>query len=326
MDSEIKVSICMLAYNHGKYIRKAIESVVNQKTNFAFELLIHDDASTDNTADIIREYEKKYPDIIKPIYQTENQHNKQIKISLTYNFPRAKGKYIAMLEGDDYYTDNHKLQLQYDILERNPSCSICVHKVAIKNEDLSTNIGYYPSIHFEDGIHKKEEIFDIYLSRVIYLFHTSSYFIRADVVLSACRNLPEFIKYAPVGDLPWMLYCALSGDVYYIDRIMSVYRKGSIGSWTDRQKADNNKLRHFNGLKNMVDVFDEYTDNLYIDFSVPFKKYCGFRIALIKNDYKSLKKEYSELFNKLSFKRRILIFCLWLFPFAEKLYLKIRKR
>ena len=95
------VSVCTLAYNHEPYIRECLDGILMQKTNFAFELLIHDDASTDGTADIIREYETKYPDIIKPIYQTENQYRKRIRINSTYNFPRAKGKYIALCEGDD---------------------------------------------------------------------------------------------------------------------------------------------------------------------------------------------------------------------------------
>jgi glycosyltransferase involved in cell wall biosynthesis len=90
-----------------------------QKTNFAFEVLIHDDASTDKSAEIIREYEAKYPDIIKPIYQTENQYSKGVGVTRVFQFPRAKGKYIAMCEGDDYWTDPYKLQKQVDFLEEN---------------------------------------------------------------------------------------------------------------------------------------------------------------------------------------------------------------
>ena len=98
------VSICCITYNHAPYIRQCLDGFMMQQTNFTFEVLIHDDASTDGTADIIREYESKYPDIIKPIYQTENQYSKGVKVSATFNFPRAKGKYIAMCEGDDYWT------------------------------------------------------------------------------------------------------------------------------------------------------------------------------------------------------------------------------
>ena len=112
------VSICCLAFNHEPYIREALEGFLMQKTDFPIEVLIHDDASTDGTASIIREYEERFPDIIKPIYQTENQYSKGIKnISGIFNFPRAKGKYIAMCEGDDYWTDPYKLQKQIDFLD-----------------------------------------------------------------------------------------------------------------------------------------------------------------------------------------------------------------
>ena len=130
-DSDIMVSICCITYNQASYIRDALEGFVNQKTDFAYEVLIHDDASTDGTADIIREYADRYPDLIFPILQTENQYSKGLtNVSGTFNFPRARGKYIAMCEGDDYWTDDRKLQKQVDYLEANPGCSLCFHSAA----------------------------------------------------------------------------------------------------------------------------------------------------------------------------------------------------
>lgn len=135
------VSICCITYNHEKYIRDAIESFLMQETNFPFEIIIHDDASTDKTADIIREYEKKYPELIKPIYQTENQYSKGVKINLEFNFPRAKGKYIALCEGDDYWTDPNKLQIQVAFLEENPDYVITY--TAVEAFDENGIIGTY---------------------------------------------------------------------------------------------------------------------------------------------------------------------------------------
>ena len=101
---EIILSIHCLTYNHEKYIAEAIDSFLMQKTNFKFEILIHDDASTDRTVDIIKKYQQKYPEIIKPIFQTENQYSKGVnKINYKFNFIRSKGKYIALCEGDDYW-------------------------------------------------------------------------------------------------------------------------------------------------------------------------------------------------------------------------------
>ena len=114
---DIIVSIITLTYNHEPYIRECLDGNLMQQTSFKFELLIHDDASTDNTANIIREYAAKYPNIIKPIYQTENQYSQKVPIGCTYLYPRAQGKYIALCEGDDYWTDPLKLQKQVDFLE-----------------------------------------------------------------------------------------------------------------------------------------------------------------------------------------------------------------
>ena len=125
MHKELIVTILCTAYNHEPYIRKCLEGFVMQKTNFQFEAIVHDDASTDGTATIIREYAEKYPDIIVPIYQTENQYSKKIGIYKTFLYPKAQGKYIAICEGDDYWTDPYKLQKQVDLLEANLDCSFC---------------------------------------------------------------------------------------------------------------------------------------------------------------------------------------------------------
>lgn len=119
------VSICCITYNHENYIRDAIEGFLMQETTFPVEILINDDASTDLTANVVREYQNKYPLLIKPIYQEENLFSKGIRaIYSIYMFPKAQGKYIAMCDGDDYWTDPLKLQKQVDILERYDDCGL----------------------------------------------------------------------------------------------------------------------------------------------------------------------------------------------------------
>lgn len=132
---EIVVSISCITYNHVPYIRECLDGFLMQECEFSFEVLIHDDASTDGTAEIIREYQEKFPDIIKPVIQKENQYSKGVRsIGTKFNIPRAKGKYIAMCEGDDYWTDPLKLQKQVDFLEANSDYTITVGGFISKNE------------------------------------------------------------------------------------------------------------------------------------------------------------------------------------------------
>lgn len=148
----IIVSIRCTAYNHEKYIRDCLEGFIMQKTNFRFEAIVHDDASTDRTADIIREYATKYPDIIKPIYETENQYSKKDG-TLTQILDKAcTGKYIAMCEGDDYWIDPLKLQKQVDFLESHPNCSAVTtnKKILAKDLSLSDSISQKESYQLKD--------------------------------------------------------------------------------------------------------------------------------------------------------------------------------
>lgn len=136
------VSISCISYNHARYIRKTIEGFLMQEPPTGvsadepwYEILIHDDASTDGTTEIIKEYEAKYPDRIFPLYETENQYKKGMAGRMeTFNYNRARGAYIAYCEGDDYWTDPKKLQKQVDFMEAHPDYSICLHGCTVNNE------------------------------------------------------------------------------------------------------------------------------------------------------------------------------------------------
>ncbi len=143
------VSVCCLAYNHESYIRQTIEGFLIQKTTFPIEIIIHDDASTDQTAVIIQEYYNRFPEIIVPIFQTENQYSKGIRPSPTFVWPKARGKYIALCEGDDYWTDPDKLQKQVDFLEAHYDFAICFHEVGVRCNDESTPSHIYFTIRVE---------------------------------------------------------------------------------------------------------------------------------------------------------------------------------
>ena len=140
MNDDIKVSVLCLTYNQENYIADALNSFVQQKTTFKYEILVNDDCSTDRTTDIVREYALKYPDIIKPIFHEENQYSKGVSPIRDILIPGANGKYIAICEGDDYWIDEYKLQSQYDYMEEHPECSLCVHNAYLVDDDKN-NIG-----------------------------------------------------------------------------------------------------------------------------------------------------------------------------------------
>lgn len=137
-NTSVMVSICCLTYNHAPYIRECLDGFLMQQVDFPIEIIIHDDASTDGTQDILREYQEKYPDLFHLILQTENQYSKGKNVVLDYIYPQIKGKYVASCEGDDYWIDPHKLQKQVGFLEAHPDYSVCCHciKLYIQNEGV----------------------------------------------------------------------------------------------------------------------------------------------------------------------------------------------
>jgi glycosyltransferase involved in cell wall biosynthesis len=186
-----------------------------QKLNSHFEVLIHDDASTDNTATIIREYEEKYPDIIKPIYQIENQYSKGVKISFVYQFSRARGKYIAVCEGDDYWTDPYKLQKQVDFMEANDDVSMCFHDTKIlKGGKFIQKEEVYggPFTGIKDKYFDSRELFERWMVPTASIMFRSKF-------LPAYHD-PRIAN----GDLVLVLHEAQNGRVYGMADCMSVYR------------------------------------------------------------------------------------------------------
>lgn len=261
-DDEIKVSVYCLAYNHEKYIRKTLEGFVNQITNFGFEVFVHDDASTDHTPDIIKDYAKRYPDIIKPIFQQENQYSKGINITYSYIFPKMQGKYIASCEGDDYWNNPYKLQKQFEVMEAHPECSLSTHKVLCCNEDGTLNARVLPSSYYSitrTGIIKEKELARCYWIRGDYPFHTSSFFYR--------RNIREIELEYP-RDVGTLRKCLIQGYVYYIDEPMSVWRLGVVGSWNSRMKSKGIQGRYDLAIQDneAEERFDRYTNYKYHEF------------------------------------------------------------
>lgn len=246
-----KVSVCCISFNQERYIQETIDGFLMQKTSFPFEVLIHDDASTDRTADIIREYEGKFPKIIKPIYQKENQYSKGNRAILaSFVYPRAKGKYIALCEGDDYWIDEHKLQMQVDFLENNSDYGMCFSNAEIINGNMETQI-LTPNIKKNKRISTKEII-----KQGGMFVPTPSMVFRYEVL----NGYPDFCKSCWVGDYPLQIYNALKGKIYFFSKSFVAYRKNAPGSWTkknskktflEKKEGIESELRMLNGLNKL---------------------------------------------------------------------------
>jgi len=300
------VSIICTAYNHEKYIAAALDGFIMQKTNFDFEILVHDDASKDGTADVIRKYERNYPDLIRPVYQTQNQY--QIgNLGSVILRSMARGKYIAVCEGDDYWIDPYKLQKQADHLQSHPECSLCVHaayKVSPDGKKLKSHV----RPNRGDRIFTAEEVIEGGGS----LFATNTMMYPA--IYDEKR--PDFFKIAPVGDYPMAIHLASNGVVYYMDEFMSCYRVSVQGSWTSRIFSDDEKIaNHFSRIAAMLDAIDIATGYRYKDAIARAKKHNEFRILLIQEKYKDLRKvEFEEFYKALSRPIKLKIFVKKHFP------------
>jgi glycosyltransferase involved in cell wall biosynthesis len=261
-DQGIQVSVCMLTYNHSPYLRDALNSVLNQKTTFGFEILVHDDASTDDTQAIIREYEQRYPQIVKPIYQTVNQYTQDINPSVRYNYPRANSPFVAICEGDDCWTDEYKLQTQVDLLNAHPDINLAFHQAhRLHYLDIFANALIIGDYGRQDGIIPFNDI----------LFRTRGMVPTASCMIRQCakERLMQFMQerpYLTLGDLYFQFFGSEPNGALYIARPMSLYRYGTEHSWSRRVKGDiDYKFRHEKAmLRSYIDL-DEATDGTHHD-------------------------------------------------------------
>lgn len=206
------VSISCITYNHAPYIKQCLDGFLMQKTTFPFEVLIHDDASTDGTTEIIKDYAQKYPEIIKPLYEEENQWIKGRRGSAEFNFPRAKGKYIALCEGDDYWIDENKLQMQVDFLENNPEYTMCFHSAEL-DVDGKHNVPYAMQ-NIKEQDYSATEIFENWI------VPTASVVFKKSVLNYPMKNEKKIM----FGDIVLFEKSAHLGKVRGFAKKMSVYR------------------------------------------------------------------------------------------------------
>ena len=240
------ISICMITYNHEKYLKQAINGVLMQKTDFEFELVIANDNSPDNTDKIIREYIQANPNGNKIKYL----HNK-VNIGMMPNFVNAlencSGKYIAMCEGDDYWKDEFKLQKQVDFLEQNKEYVICFHKVNVEKDGIIEE----DSITLE--VPKKTTIYDLAKGNYI---HTCSAVFRNNLF----EKFPDYFYKSPIGDYFLHMLNSRYGDIYCINDKMAVYRVHDTSYWSSKQQEDR------------IKIWVDFIENIKPNFSLKIRK------------------------------------------------------
>ena len=294
---EIIVSVICNAYNHEAYIRDALEGFVKQKTDFPFEVLVHDDASKDSTAEIIREYEEKYPEIIKPIYETENQYSKTDGSLTRIQYGRARGKYIALCEGDDYWTDPQKLQKQVDALECHPEIDICATGAATETEGMLLG-EIAPSNR--DVVFTPEQV----IAGGGGFVATASLMFRKSI-----HDDPLPFSQMLRLDYSIQIMGSLKGGMLYLADQTCVYRIAAQGSWTSRMTQNIEALNRFQEqLCDMLRCLDQDTSGKYhgvIEQTIADQMFERF----VRNqDFKSAcLPEYKDRLRKLPFRDRTMI-------------------
>ena len=249
-ENSVAVSVICIAYNHEKYIEQCLKSVVSQKTNFKFEVIVHDDASTDNTAQIIKKYELQYPEIIKPVYQKKNIYSDpDVDFSRTL-MSYATGKYITFCEADDYWCNDYKLQKQFDIMESNKNLSVCFHKTATLDEEtgvLDNEWIFWKGRRFKGaGLYSQKELLYLNIAPVSAMFYRKENFMFV-------HNTG--LKY---GDMVHLLDLALKGEGYCIDEVMSVYRKNVPSSLMTVRNAS---VKNYNaGINHGIKIFEYFNE------------------------------------------------------------------
>ena len=255
----MEISIILLTYNHERYVRQAMDSILKQKIKVSYEIIILDDASSDGTPQILKEYKRKYPELIhlylKKVNRCFSTRNAPFMLS------KASGKYVAFIEGDDYWIDDTKVQQQYDFLENHPEFSACTTGVKIVDENDNEIFGRTPYYQKEDHVYTIEDFRQLRMPGRTVAFFAKNIFSQRDlsILYKADRMM---------GDITLFMLCALEGNIYQLDRQMSAYRyvcKDGGNNFNSIQKE--NIHRSLNFLRYWINLENYIIQNHNIDFS-----------------------------------------------------------
>lgn len=232
VDRPLKLTVSLITYNHARYIAQAIEGVLMQQTGFDFELLIGEDNSTDGTRDLVKAYQAKHPERIRLLLNDrKNVSFANGKPTGNWNFANnvrhARGQYVALLDGDDYWTSPHKLQKQVDYLDTNPDCALCFHNVEILDEAAD------PPLHpqYTKRMRPKYDMKDLLKGNFM---HTCSVVFRSGLF----EDFPPWFFRCPLGDWPLHVLNVQHGRIGYLNEVMAVYRKHVGGVLSAQPRLD----------------------------------------------------------------------------------------
>jgi glycosyltransferase involved in cell wall biosynthesis len=249
------VATSTLTYNHEPYIRDCLDGILMQKTTFPVRVVVFEDCSTDATRDIVKEYQEKYPNLFVTVFAPHNTYGKPERREALkpYFEARAVAKYIALCEGDDYWTDPLKLQKQVEQLEDNEESVFCSH--AFKMYDIETSTYKDIQLYEEDTINIDLKC-DV---RLLGKLHSATLLFRAYVL----KEMPNFFSGLPVGDEPLKTFLSYSGSLVYLKDCMSIYRKNVPGSWTATAKNATRAISKFEKMMIFYDNFNKFSDYSY---------------------------------------------------------------
>lgn len=293
------ITVVIMTYNQKDYIKQALDSVLSQKTDIDFDILIHDDCSDDGTYEILLEYQDKHSTKIRIVRQDSRKFIVDGFNLMIYKYvvPHINSRYVAYCDGDDYWCDDYKLQKQYDFMESHLNYSMCFHCAyqLRPNNDISSKwfIKDEGDIGLEDLINENPGI----------PIATSSLFVRSETF----KNFSEWRKVYSVEDLPLYMTAAIDGKIHRLKDIMCVYRQFSVGSWSSQNKDKIDRLiAHQENLIKGANYFDKETNNIYHCLVINHVDGCLFRIAMLNNNYKTIFSKRNKRFVKrLSKKERL---------------------
>ena len=263
-----KISCHIITYNQKDYIKDCIEGVLMQKVNFSMEIIIGDDNSTDGTREILKDYAKKYPDLIRLNLREVRGSGIPGKDNFVSTLEMCNGEYVSLCDGDDYWTDSLKLQKQVDFLEANPEYVLCFHQVDLLQE------GKVKEDNMTAKVSETTTINDLANGNYI---HTCSVVYRNNLF----SELPKYFSATPVGDYFLHLLNARYGSIKYIAEIMGVYRVHGTSVWSSKSQQD------------QIDLWVPFLENIKPNFSSEVQDILNSQIAFYTKPIKTEKKVWN---------------------------------